>query len=163
MTDIFDDNNEVRSNWVKFTQPGDKIAGTLISIREQESNLPDKKGEMETVYEVKASKGEFHDTDKLGKIIEEAIILKDGEIYNVGGSKSVDTQMRNVKIGQIIGIKFVKELPPKVKGYHPAKIKKVYILRDEKTDQPLMDNEWLKSNDPTRVMDDDGLDGVDVG
>jgi len=141
--DIFDDENEVQSNWVKFSEVGDMVHGTLISVRSVKSNLPGKEGEMQTIYELKADGGSFHAIDENKQIIKPPIEIQEEEYWNVGGNFALDQQLRNTKVGTKIGIKFTGEKPPKTKGFNPTKIKKVYIQKDTKTNQPLMDQEWL--------------------
>ena len=146
---IFDEGNELKSAWVKFSKIGDFISGTLISVREMASRLPGKEGEMVKVYEIKAKEGSFHDIDKKKQIIEPAIIVGAGDIYNVGVGFVIDGQMRNVKVGQIIGIKYTEDKPNKQAGFNDMKIKKVYAPKGPDGVKPLMDEEWLKENEPT--------------
>jgi len=51
--DIFKEENQIKSNWIKFGMVGDFIVGTLISVREKASNMPNKQGKMEPCYEFK--------------------------------------------------------------------------------------------------------------
>lgn len=133
--DIFGQDNEVRSSWIKWGKIGDKIAGTLVSVRQMESQLPGKKGEMVNIYEILASGGEFHDiNDKV--IAEEATVIEEGQLWLVGGGLGLDNAMRNIKLGQKIGIKFTEEKPTKTKGFNPTKVKKVYSTGE-------MNQKWL--------------------
>ncbi len=134
--DLFNDDNEVRTSWVKFSKVGDYVSGTLIGVREVASTLPGKEGEMTKVYEIKASAGEFHDIDEKKQLIDEPIAINAGEIWNVGGGVVLDAQMRNIKLGQKLGIKFTGEKAAQKKGFNPMKIKKVYSKGE-------MDEEWL--------------------
>lgn len=139
----FDEGNLVKSNWVKFSKIGDNIFGTLVSVREQLSNLPDRQGEKQKVYEIKADGGEYHDIDGKKQVVEPGVKILPGDVFNIGGSDAVDSQMRNVRIGTKIGIRFDDEKESKTKGYNPTKIKRVYVQKD-KSGQPLMDTAWLE-------------------
>ena len=124
--DYFSSENEVKSNWMKFTQIGDYILGTLVDVREMQSQLPGKEGEIVKVYEIKAAEGEFHEIDDKKHIIEAPVTVVEGEFYNVGGKPKIDVQMRKVKLGQIVGLKMTDEKPSKTKGFNPTKIIKVF-------------------------------------
>jgi len=143
---IFNDDNLVQNNWIKFNVIGDCIAGTLVAVREMKSRLPGKENEIVKVYEIKADSGEFHDM-KDRKVIEPAIKVAPGEYWNVGGGFMLDTALRNVKLGTKLGIKFTGETPNKQAGFNPLKIKKVYIKKNPQTLKPVMDEEWLKEQE----------------
>lgn len=103
--DFFSDENIAQANWFKFEKIGDSIKGTLISVRKQpgQDNYPD-----QMVYELKN---------------------EDGELWNVGISvekRYIVDRMRNMKLGQIVGLMFKDEIPSKTKGYAPAKSIEVY-------------------------------------
>ena len=130
--DIFNEENEVQSNWVKFNVPlEDKITGTLIAIREMKSTLPGKEGEIVKIYELKADAGSFHELDDKKKVIDEAVVVEAGSIWSIGGKPIIDRQMQNVKIGQKIGLKYIEEVPSKTKGFNPAKTIKVYTPKND--------------------------------
>ncbi len=139
--------NEVQSNWMKFNVPlEDKIFGTLIAKRQIKSTMPGKEGEMVNVYEVKASENtSFHVLDEKKKVVEGAVEINIGDVYSVGGTKVIDNQMRNIKLGQAIGLKFIEEQPSKTKGFAPAKIVKVFAPKNDEGG-PLMDDAWLAEN-----------------
>ena len=65
---IFDDNNVVPNNWVKFSKVEDKITGTLISVKSMKSRLPGQEGKDVAIYELKADGGEYHDIDDAKKV-----------------------------------------------------------------------------------------------
>jgi hypothetical protein len=138
-----DEGNEVQSNWVKFNVPlEDKIFGTLISKRQMKSMIPGKEGELVWVYEMKADSGSFHETDDKKVVVPEPIVIEADQIFSVGGKVGIDTQMRNIKLGQKIGFKFIDEKPSKTKGFAPAKNIRVYAPKGD-DNQPLMDTEWI--------------------
>lgn len=155
-----DESNEVQSNWVKFNVSHetdkdncDKVMGTLISKRQMKSSIPGKEGELVWVYEVKTDSGSFHEVDDKKKVVEPAVTINAGEIWSVGGKTGIDTQMRNIKIGQKVGFKFIDEKPSKTKGFAPAKNIRVYAPKDD-AGAPQMDAEWLEANkDPNADYD----------
>ena len=143
-----DESNEVKSQWAKFNIAGsDKVKGTLIAKRQIKSNLPGKTGELVWVYDLKVDEGTFHALDKKKKIIEEPIVAGEGEIWSVGGKPGIDAQMRNVKLGQKVGFKFLAEIEAKTAGYNPAKQIKVYTPKNDDGSYQ-MDEEWLAANTP---------------
>lgn len=139
--------NEVQSNWMKFNVPlEDKIHGTLVAKRVQKSSMAGREGEKQNVYDIKADEATtYHKLDEMKKLIDEPITINPGDIYSVGGTSVIDRQMQNIKVGQVIGMKFIEETPAKTKGYNPAKVIKVYVPKDE-NGQPLMDEEFLAQN-----------------
>lgn len=127
--DIFNEDNEVKSAWITWGKPGDHIKGTLVAKYERENSI-NGKTEMQTIYEVKAMSGEFHalKQDENGNYVPvtEVTKLNAGDVWNIGGKAAIDSQMRNVKIGQIIGMKFMESVPAKEKGRYPTKVVKVF-------------------------------------
>jgi co-chaperonin GroES (HSP10) len=109
--DIFNEANIPESSWFKFEKVGDRISGEVVAMSEKKSNnptFPDQR-----VFEIKKN---------------------DGEIVNVGIKTTSDylmTRTKNVKPGDMIGFEFKKEVPPKVKGYSPAKSIEVYVKHCE--------------------------------
>lgn len=96
---------EVQSSWFKFVTVGDKIKGTLINkqLQKGQNNFPD-----QWVYE---------------------LLLEDGAVMNVPISVNkagTIARLRNVKLGQIIGFEYEKDIPSKGKGFAPAKAIKVW-------------------------------------
>lgn len=156
------ESNEVKSNWVKFNvsheqDPAscDKIFGTFTAKRQIKSNIKDKENELVWVYELKADSGQFHELDEKKKLIEEPIVINAGEVWSIGGKAGIDSQMRNVRIGQKIGFKFMDEMASKTKGFAPAKNIKVYTPPDPSTgEKPWLDREWLDAQStPDQVYD----------
>ena len=130
----------VPNNWVKWSVVGNNIFGTLTAVREIPSQL--KPGTMSKVYEIKADGGEFNDT-KDKKILEPALEILAGEIWNVGGRMGLDAQFRNIKLGQKVKLVFTEERPNKDKLKNATKIVNVYVKKDAKG-QPVYDEVWLK-------------------
>lgn len=140
--------NEVKSNWMKFNVPlEDKIFGTLIDKRVVKSNLPGKEGEPSNVYDIKALKETlFHVVDDAKKVVEEPVHIHIGDIYSVSGTAVIDRQMKNIRKGQIIGLKFIEEKPSKTKGFAPAKVIKVFAPKNA-DGTPQVDQEFMDSLD----------------
>ena len=139
---LFDDNNAVKSQWIKWGMVGDYIAGTFIEVREITSQFPGKEGERVKVYEIKADEGSFHDLDERRNPVNPPISIKEGDIWIIGGRQGIDAQMRNIKIGQKIGMKYTDEKPAKTKGFNALKILKVYT-------EGVMDEAYLDSYEPS--------------
>lgn len=104
--DFFSEENVAQSNWFSFEKVGDSIKGTLTAKRFQQGtgDYPDQE-----VYE---------------------LLTESGEMWNVGISvvkRYVIDRMRNVKIGQVVGFMFKKEIPSKTKGWAAAKSIEVYV------------------------------------
>lgn len=134
--DLFNEDNEVKSQFISWGKPGDYFVGTLMGKREVPNQLSDK-NEMQTIYEFKMKEGSFHTLDDKKNPVEPAVLINAGEIWSLGGKKSIDAQMRNVKETVIVGMKFIEEQPPKTKGYNPTKVIKVYT-------QGEVDAEYVK-------------------
>lgn len=139
---IFDESNEMPNNWVKWGKVGDKIQGTLVAVRTMQSRLPGQEGKKTQIYEVKADSGSYHDMDDKQNPIEPPIETRAGEYWNIGGKEMIDRQLRNVKIGTKIGLKFNEEVQSKTKGFNATKVIKVYVPKG-KDGEPIMDDEWL--------------------
>lgn len=121
---IFSEDNKVSGSWIKFQKVGDSFEGTLVDKREVPNRL--KPGTMQTVYE----------------------FLKDGEIFIYGSKPAVDVQLKHVNLGQVVGLKFEKEVPPKTPGYSATKVIQVYASKD------VVDETWLTENDVKKAFGD---------
>ena len=109
MTNIFDESNRpardiAGENWFKFLKIGDKVGGTIRDI--------------------------FENPERDGYPAQRCFTLEkeDGEFINVGLKKTgyILTRTDNLQIGDKLGIKFEKEIPPSTKGFHPAKSLTIY-------------------------------------
>jgi len=127
-----DEGEEVPSNWITWGVPvEDKVLGTLISKRTMKSTFPGKEGELVNIYEMKVDEGTFHTVDDKKNPVQPAVIIESGEIYNIGGKAMIDRQMKNIKVGQKIGMKFIEEVASKTKGFAAAKVVKVYTFKND--------------------------------
>ena len=142
------ESNEVKSNWLKWNVYGDKVIGTLVEKRQVKSTMPGKEGELVWVYDLKCDGGSFHEADDNKKVIEEPVVINAGDFYSIGGKAGIDAQMRNIKLGQKVGFKYIDETPSKTKGFAPTKNIRVYAPKnDDGTYQ--MDEEWLAEQEKT--------------
>lgn len=115
---IFDPNYKVQTNTFKHKVIGDKIQGTLVGKRVTTNRL--KNGEDQLVYDLK---------------------LDDGSIVSVFGKPGIDYQMKAVKLGQIVGMEYTKDLPPKVQGHSATHVIQVFA------DPKVVDQEWLNEQE----------------
>jgi len=113
----FNEENRVKSNWWKTEKVGDKIQGTFIGKRQVPNQLS---GVDQWVYE---------------------LLLEDGDVWTVGGKPAVDTQMRHVKLGQIIEFRFIEERPSKKAGMSATKVVAVY------QDPNVVNEKWLQEQE----------------
>lgn len=108
LDDLFDEENIPESAWFKFAKVGDRCSGEVVGIAEK----PERDGmPAQRVFSLKQ---------------------KDGSVMNVGLKKSSDYLMGRtnmVKVGDILGVEFKKEIPAKKKGHHPAKSIEVYVKK----------------------------------
>lgn len=124
MTSIFDnEKNKIKSKWWQKNKIGDKIEGTLVDKRIQQNQLS---GKDQSIYELKLSNGEY---------------------WNVGGSIAIDAQMRQVKLGQIVGFEFIEERPSKKSGLNPTKVIQVWA------DPKIVDEEWIRERETMSTQD----------
>lgn len=134
---IFSEENTLKSfPFFKFANIGDAIEGTLTAKEQRPSQLHS--GALQWVYE---------------------IMLDNGETYNVGGGKVVegtffDKQMARIRIGQIVGIKFIEERPnTKNPALNKSKIKQIY------SNPKIVNEKWLMEHEGERR---DEVGGVEV-
>lgn len=140
--------SEVKNSFWKKGKIGDNIIGTLISVREIQSQLPGRESEMTKIYEIKADGGEYHDLDDKKNAVEPAIAINEGEVWQVGGGSKehpsmIDNQFRNIKLGQKVKVEYADDKPAKKKGFNDLKVVKVYT-------NGKMDEEWLKAQEEAR-------------
>ncbi len=142
--DIFNESNEVQSAWVKFNVPlEDKVSGTLISKSTRKSTMPGKEGQMQNIYELKADMGTWHALDDKKHVIDTPVTVESGQYITIGGTNVIDRQMKNVRVGQKVGLKYIEEQPSKTKGFAAAKIVKVYAPKNP-DGSVQMDEEFLR-------------------
>ena len=107
----------------------------LAALRQSESPLEEiivaqgAKGQW--LYEVKVRECEFHLTDKKGNPVDESTEIAAGEIVNVYGKPFFDARMRQVKPGQVFGLKYVSDLEATVAGYNDTKEIKVFTPKGD--------------------------------
>lgn len=112
---IFNQENKIEnSGFFRFKTIGDKIEGTLIGKRLQKNQLD---GSDQILYE---------------------ILTPIGEVWIVGGKPRIDSQMRGIKLGQIVGFEFTEIGKKKKPGQSPENIIQVYANQD------VINKEWLQ-------------------
>lgn len=127
--DIFDEKNEVKVEYnnLKFGKIGDWFKGTLTdNTRQMVNNLSPRK-EMQTVFEFKAKAGSFHDIVKKQVATEATTIEKDAFWSFISGKPAILNQLKNAKIGQIVGLRFTEIKKATQPGYDDAKIIKIFL------------------------------------
>lgn len=134
-SDLMKEENEIKSQFISWGKPGDQFVGTLAGKREVENQISGTK-ELQTIYEFKMHEGSFHQLDEKKNPIEPAILVIRDEMWSVGGKAAIDAQMRNVKLGMIVGMKFIEEKPSQTKGYNPTKVIKIYCAKE-------FDQQWM--------------------
>lgn len=107
--DLFNESNIPESNWFSFDKVGDRVQGEVMEVFDKPSTNPT--FEDQRVFVLKQ---------------------KDGSLINVGIKKSKDYLMgrtNGVLPGDTLGFEFKAEIPPKVKGFHPAKSIEIYVRK----------------------------------
>lgn len=127
--DLFDEKNEVKVKYqtLAWGKVGDWFKGTLTDNTRQIVNNLSAKKEMQTIFEFKALGGSFHDIIKK-QVQEVATECVKGEFWSMITSKpAMLAQLKNAKLGQVIGLRFAESKESKTPGYDDAKIIKVYL------------------------------------
>jgi hypothetical protein len=111
---------------IKFGKPGDWVRATVVDNTRQVENTLSAKHEMQTVYEFKIQGGQFHNiVDKVAAA--DPTPLEKGSFWAYFAKGVVHSQLKNAKIGQIIGLKFIEEKPSTRPGFNPTKVIKVFL------------------------------------
>lgn len=144
--------NEAQSINFKFGRfadedyKGDRVLGVLLSKRQVPNKLSQKKDAMQWVYETKVRECEFHLTDKKGNPNDESTVIETGAIVNIYGKPFFDGKMRQVKVGQVFGLKYVSDLPARSEGMNDTKEIKVFLPKDSDGEYE-MDAEVVEQNE----------------
>lgn len=137
MSDLFNDKNAVKTgSYIQWGKEGDYVSGTITDVEEVESTLPGKEGEMQKVYDLLIDEGSYHSIED-GVVSEEPIVLQKGDTIKVGAKSGMEKQLKYVKLGQIVGMKYAETIPNNKKGYHAFKLVKVYTTGE-------MNKTWLE-------------------
>ena len=115
---IFDESNKITGSFFTFKKIGDEMEGTFVDKRQ----VPDKlnAGQMQWIYEFKGA---------------------DGAIILVGGKKGIDMQMKNVRLGQVVGMRYERDIPNPNKAMKPTHVIQVYANPN------LVDKDWLDNRE----------------
>lgn len=133
--DVFSEENRVKANWFQTKIVGNTLKGTFIN-KEQKPNFL-QGGALAWVYTVRT---------------------ETGDIWFVQGKPAIDAQMKFIKLGQIIGFKYIGESTKHAPGKAPAKI--VQVFQNPK----LVDEAWLQEQEEVnRVTSPDEDEGVEGG
>lgn len=125
---LFSDENEVKPEYktLAWGRVGDWFKGTLTDNTRQIVNNLSARKEMQTIYEFKAHGGQFHDIIKK-QVQETPTVCQKGEFWSLITSKpALVSVLKNVKIGQVVGLRFKESKEAKTPGYDDAKIISVY-------------------------------------
>ena len=124
--DPFEGMSESKRPQIKFGKVGDWFKGTVAANSRRIENKLSAKHEMQTIFEFKAQGGSFHDiVDRVPQA--EATEIVPGEFYSLFAKGAVEAQLKNAKLGQIVGLRFAEERPSTQPGMNPTKIIKVYL------------------------------------
>lgn len=136
MSGIFSEDNKVVGGAIwkpkKFGKKatGDRIEGTLVGIREVESQLSNR---MQKVYEIKVSGDVVTDGKKQD--------VPKGDVWVVFGTPYLERNMAHIQLGQIIGISYEEDKKLNRPGMSPMKV------IDAFAPPGAVDKEWLESKD----------------
>lgn len=112
---------------IKFGKVGDYFRGTLVDSSRQIQNNLSKDKEMQTIYEMKAIAGSFHNIEKR-VVASTPTIPQPGEFWSYITSKpAIVQQLKNCVPGQIVGFRFAEVKESKTPGFDDTKIIKVYV------------------------------------
>ena len=135
--DFYNEENKVSGTFFDFKEIGDSIEGTLTGVSEKDDNFHP--GEKQKVYEIERT--------------------SDGSIALIGGRPVIDPQMKNIRLGQIIAIKFEATKPSKVQGYKPTKLIQVYAPKNAERNGPLMNQAWINGQSEANLAEQSVLRG----
>lgn len=114
-TDLFSEENQVKSNFVKWDKPGQSVQGTYVEKKVSDNRL--KPGTQQTLY-----------------LIEQ----DDGLVVIVAGrgnaNPSVIVGLENLTFGSYCGVRYEGDIESKKPGMNPAKIIRVYSTGLKKLD-----------------------------
>lgn len=119
--DIFSQGEVMSGSFFKFENLGDETQGTYIAVKEGPGYMG------------------------VGTQLQYWIKSKDG-IQIIGGKPSIDRQMADIRLGQIVGFRYVKDIPSKKGGKDFHQID-VYARPD------IRDEEWLRTHRGDGLLD----------
>lgn len=124
--DPFAEMQEAKRPQVKFGKVGDWFKGTVVDNTREIENSLSAKHEMQTIYEFKAQGGLFHNIeDKV--VAEQPTEVKKGEFFSYFAKGAVQAQLKNAKLGQVVGLRFAEQRKSTKTGFNDTKIIKVYL------------------------------------
>jgi len=119
--------SKVEYNNIKFGKVGDWFRGTLTANTRQMKNNLSSTGEMQTVFEFKASGGSFHNiVDK--QVQAEATEITKGDFWSyITGKQVLVNQLKGAKLGQEVGLRFSEIKKATRPGFDNTKIIQVML------------------------------------
>lgn len=139
MSNLFDEENAVKTgSYIQWGKEGDYVAGTVTDVKEVESTLPGKEGQMQKVYDILVEEGQYHPINEDKSIADKPVVLEKDSMIKVGEKSGMEQQLKYVKLGQKVGIKYAETKPNKKKGYNAFKLVKVYTTGE-------MNKDWLEA------------------
>ena len=118
--------DESKSSIIKFGKIGDWFKGTLTDNTREIENTLSANHEMQRIFEFKAIGGSLHGiTDKVPNATADDAVA--GAFYSLFAKGFLKDQLKNAKIGQIIGLRFAEEKNATKPGFNNTKIIKVYF------------------------------------
>lgn len=125
--DPFAGMTEVRTNAIKWGKVGDWFKGTLTDNSREVANKLSANHEMQKVFEFKMHGGSYHNINEDRSIATDPTIIAKDSFMSVFAKGAVAGQMRNAKLGQVIGMRFVEEKKSSTPGFNPTKVIKVFL------------------------------------
>ena len=126
MSDPFEGMQESKRPQVKFGKVGDWFKGTVVDNTREIENKLSAKREMQTIYEFKGLGGSFHNI--VNKVVDvDTTEIKPGEFYSFFAKGLIKAQLKNAKLGQIIGLRFREERKATQPGFNDTKIIEVWL------------------------------------
>ncbi len=112
---------------IKFGKAGDWVKGTLTDNTRQIPNNLSPKKEMQTIFEFMIHGGSFHDIVKR-QVQAEATLPQKGEFWSyITDKPAILQQMKDAKIGQVVGLRLAEIKPATVPGHDDTKLIKVML------------------------------------
>ena len=121
----FEGMEEAKRPQIKFGKIGDWFKGIVVDNTREIPNQLSARHEMQTIYEFKAKGGSFHNI--VNRVVDtEPTIIEEGEFYSYFAKDFVRAQLKNAKIGQVIGLRYSVDKPSSKPGNNPAHIISVF-------------------------------------
>jgi hypothetical protein len=118
---------KVEYKTIKFGKVGNWFKGTLTDNTRQIKNNLSKEKEMQTVFVFKAQGGSLNNIIKK-QVVQEVTNIVPGEFWSfITGKPALIQQLKQAKIGQVVGLRFAEIKEATQPGYDDTKIIKVLL------------------------------------